>query len=140
MINTWSIHERETMPVRSGRACSYPGCPAVVHGQRFCQQHAVQIERQYQAQLDDRRGSSSQRGYGAQWRKARTMFLAEHPLCVDPYGDHARQGQVVPATDVDHILPRRQGGSNDASNLQALCHVCHSKKTSLEVGRRRWTG
>lgn len=32
------------------------------------------------------------------------------------------------ALDVDHILPRSQGGSDDAANLQALCWLCNTNK------------
>ena len=31
--------------------------------------------------------------------------------------------------EIDHIIPLYQGGSNDISNLQALCRNCHGKKT-----------
>lgn len=31
--------------------------------------------------------------------------------------------------EIDHIVPIYQGGSNDISNLQALCRNCHGKKT-----------
>ena len=30
---------------------------------------------------------------------------------------------------IDHIIPVYQGGSNEMSNLQALCRNCHGKKT-----------
>ena len=30
--------------------------------------------------------------------------------------------------DVDHIVPRARGGTNDLSNLQALCRECNSQK------------
>jgi 5-methylcytosine-specific restriction protein A len=31
--------------------------------------------------------------------------------------------------EVDHIIPLYKGGSNDESNLIALCRNCHGKKT-----------
>jgi len=37
---------------------------------------------------------------------------------------------------VDHIIPRVQGGTNDPSNLQALCITCHMKKTRQENSTR----
>jgi diadenosine tetraphosphate (Ap4A) HIT family hydrolase len=32
------------------------------------------------------------------------------------------------ALEVDHILPRRRGGSEDQTNLQALCYSCNASK------------
>lgn len=32
------------------------------------------------------------------------------------------------ALEVDHILPRNKGGSNDRTNLQALCYRCNASK------------
>ena len=32
------------------------------------------------------------------------------------------------ALDVDHILPRKHGGTDDSSNLQALCYTCNRSK------------
>lgn len=32
-----------------------------------------------------------------------------------------------------HIQRIADGGSNDSSNLQALCHACHARKTSIET-------
>jgi len=39
------------------------------------------------------------------------------------------------ATEVDHIKPTRNGGSDRPDNLQGLCKSCHSRKTALEDGR-----
>lgn len=62
------------------------------------------------------------------------MVLRRNPACTDPFGVHG--GQYVPATDVDHIVPRAQGGTDAPENLQPLCHACHSRKTA--VGDGRW--
>lgn len=35
---------------------------------------------------------------------------------------------------VDHITPLTAGGTNDESNLQALCKQCHDRKTATEDG------
>jgi 5-methylcytosine-specific restriction endonuclease McrA len=34
--------------------------------------------------------------------------------------------------EIDHHIPLFKGGSNDISNLIALCRNCHGKKTILE--------
>ena len=76
----------------------------------------------------DRRKPSSKRGYGGSWRRWRLMVLAEEPLCRECLA----AGRVTPATDVDHIVPLADGGTNERGNLQALCHSCHSRKTARQ--------
>jgi 5-methylcytosine-specific restriction protein A len=35
----------------------------------------------------------------------------------------------------DHIVPKTQGGTDDASNLQTLCERCHNvKTTTIDAG------
>lgn len=120
------------MPWKPARPCRYPGCPNLITGEgSYCPAHARAKSKAFDAQ----RGTPDQRGYGETWRRLRKMFLAEHPLCADPFGAH--EGRPVVATDVDHIRAKRDGGSDDVSNLQALCHACHSRKTAAEVG---WAG
>ena len=42
-------------------------------------------------------------------------------------------GQILDFTyEIDHHIPLFKGGSNDVSNLIALCRNCHGKKTLLE--------
>jgi 5-methylcytosine-specific restriction endonuclease McrA len=57
----------------------------------------------------------------------RDAYLKVHPICELP-------GCGQPASDVDHRLSRRRGGTDDWSNLQALCHRHHSAKTAAEDG------
>ena len=120
------------MARRAGRPCAVVGCPEVVRDGRYCETHGAERAAQY----DRRRGSSTARGYGYRWQKIRDNYLANHPLCVDPFGDHAADGvDAVAASDVDHIKPKRDGGTDDMDNLQSLCKRCHSKKTAIEDNR-----
>jgi 5-methylcytosine-specific restriction protein A len=43
-----------------------------------------------------------------------------------------------PANHVDHIVAAIEGGTDDLSNLQALCGPCHDAKTGREAARRRY--
>lgn len=42
----------------------------------------------------------------------------------------------APATEVDHVIPRDAGGSDEPANLRALCHDCHASETGRYAGRR----
>jgi 5-methylcytosine-specific restriction endonuclease McrA len=37
-----------------------------------------------------------------------------------------------PASHVDHVIPKHKGGTDELSNLQALCSGCHTFKTAAE--------
>lgn len=67
---------------------------------------------------------------GAAWQKLRAHVLSCEPLC----RDCTARGLTEPATDVDH----RDGdpGNNDLTNLQPLCHSCHSLKTARDHGKK----
>lgn len=39
---------------------------------------------------------------------------------------------LKPWFEVDHVIRLENGGSNDISNLEALCRECHGKKTTKE--------
>ena len=97
--------------------CAVHGCAefAMEHGR--CREHAAQLVARYEQTRPD----AVERGYGGEWLKLRKEFLSEYPDC-------AICG--APATDVDHIIPRVRGGSDDVDNLESLCHACHSRKTA----------
>ncbi len=122
------------MPRKAAKACAHPGCPNLVRDskQRYCETHRQQRQRKHDAQ----RGTSSQRGYGSRWRRLRKMVLSGQPLCADPFGTHAALGELVVATEVDHIIPKRAGGGDSMDNLQALCRACHNRKTRVDTRRK----
>lgn len=116
------------MPTRAARPCRVSQCPGLaVPGSRFCNEHQPLTR---QRPRPDNRPSAHQRGYGSTWRMLRLMQLRSQPICADPFGVHG--GIIVPATDVDHIVPRSRGGEDVIENLQSLCHSCHSMKTRRE--------
>ena len=100
------------MPLAPPRLCR---CGALVRGRcPHCQRDQDQV-----------RGNAAERGYDGKWRIKRAAFLNAHPWCSE-----AGCGQR--ATDVDHIIPRRLGGTDVWTNLQPLCHRHHSSRTATE--------
>lgn len=99
--------------------CRHRGCPQLVSGGGYCQTHAKD------ARSPDRRESAHRRGYGRRWKRLRDWMLSRRPFCAIP-------GCGRPATDLDHIVPRAEGGTDDPDNLQPLCKACHSRKTAAE--------
>ncbi|WP_296228575.1 HNH endonuclease [Ralstonia sp. UBA689] len=80
---------------------------------------------------DSERGSRHARGYDAAWERKRDRILERAGgLC--ECADCARLGRVRLATEVDHIVPKAQGGSDDDDNLQAINKDCHKAKTLRE--------
>lgn len=87
-----------------------------------------------QAQLDEQARREHDAFYGAEWRRARLQCLRRARwLCQRCEA----QGRLVPARQVDHIIPREEGGTHAQSNLQALCIPCHADKTAAEQGKER---
>ena len=114
-------------PQKAKRPCLVNSCKEYAVNQGYCDNHQDKIKKK-----DRERGTAHQRGYDAQWAKARDAFLDEHPLCVECH----KTRYINPATVVDHIIPHK--GSLelfwDESNHQPLCKRHHDIKTQREDG------
>jgi 5-methylcytosine-specific restriction protein A len=73
--------------------------------------------------------NSDRRGYDSKWRKTRKRILERDgylcQVCLE-------SGIIREAKQVDHIKNKKSGGTDDDSNLQAICIPCHKEKTRLE--------
>ena len=103
------------------KPCYHIGCPNLVQKGAYCEEHR---------ERNDKRGSSTARGYDYAWQQRRTAFLnkSENALCYDCL--NMRPEQTTAATEVHHIMAKGNGGTDKYSNLMGLCHDCHSKRTS----------
>jgi len=121
--------ERNNMPARLKRRCRFPGCPHTTDRQ-FCAQHSAQGARL----LDERRGSSYERGYDHRWqavaaeRRRLDCYLCRACLAED---------RLTVSSLVDHIIPLhvRPDWRLEVDNTQVLCAACHARKTADDVRR-----
>ena len=64
------------------------------------------------------------------WRRQRVVILMrDRGVC--------HVCHLAGATEVDHIVPVSLGGTDDPSNLAAICSPCHAKKSSAEGNAAR---
>ena len=80
------------------------------------------------------RESRHKRGYGRAWEKLRAQVMErDRHLCQPCY--RATPQRFTPAREVDHILSKAKGGTDDLSNLQAICAPCHRDKSARDQGK-----
>lgn len=100
------------------RYCLAPHCPEMVEGRvAYCPTHAPQkvwVKK-------ERTGAS---GWAWSRIRRRVLSLANYSCEVPGCGR--------PATEVDHVVPRAEGGTDDLENLRALCIGCHASKSEDE--------
>jgi len=111
------------MPMKPPIACTHKGCSRLAKAGDggLCSVHKKARHDNYSKMRGDK---SITRIYGTKaWKLARRMALErDNGWCV--------MCQKKPAILVDHIKELKDGGSPyDLSNLQSLCHACHTKKT-----------
>ena len=107
------------MPRKPKRPCSYLGCPRLTND-RYCEEHTRIVNNNYNRYERDR---ETPKRYNRAWKRIRDAYVAAHPLCEECL----KQGRVVPVDQVHHIVPLREGGTNDLSNLVSLCSACHAR-------------
>lgn len=75
----------------------------------------------------DERPSSHRRGYGGKnWASTRMQVIVRDCSTCQSCG------RVCTGRDchVDHIIPKKAGGTDAIENLQILCQQCHQSKTA----------
>ena len=97
--------------------CAAPGCPTLTRD-TYCDVHKPEP-------WAGRRGFE---GYKGDWLRIRAQVLHEEPFC-------RMCGR--PSTTVDHIVPRARGGTDERSNLQALCNDCRRRKDAADAAEGR---
>lgn len=112
------------MPMLPPRPCPVAGCPSLGR----CAVHARPAlpQKEKPRLYDDRRGSSTKRGYDRKWRKRREDYFKRNPYC-NQCGKLLGKRKIL-----DHRIAKAQGGADDDSNLQGLCVYCNNRKTGME--------
>lgn len=121
-----------TMPSKAPRPCRCRGCRNVTTDRDgYCDDHADMRAGWVKTQQGK---TTTQRGYGHAWRKLRWQVMQRDKalcqVCLE-------LNRITSATEVDHIVPKFQGGTDALDNLRAICHACHRDKTQSESGEGR---
>ena len=113
------------MPVRAPTPCRKPGCGALCRdGTGYCEAHKHDGWQRHQQGK-----TSAQRGYGIRWQRLRDVIVRrDKGMCVMCLA----RGIAKTGTDVDHIIAKARGGTDDPANLQLLCREHHRAKTAKE--------
>lgn len=88
---------------------------------------------------DASRLTPEQRGYGWEWRKTRLLIL-QRDRYVCQCDRCKADGVVRQASQVDHRIPKFEGGTDAHDNLQAISRPCHAIKSAEEAKRARLLG
>lgn len=117
------------------RPCRKIGCPGKTTDKTgYCDKHK-KTENGW-SRNERTKGNRHKRGYGYQWEKLRQKILKRDEYLCQP---SLRKGLVVVAEEVDHIIPKEHGGTDEESNLQSISKVEHRAKTAKERGRKKST-
>ena len=111
------------MPKMPPRPCTTARCSNMSTNKGKCEEHQPEP---WQSSIGK---TPTERGYGAKWKRIRKRALVrDNYLCQDCLSRNI----LTNATDVDHILNKKRGGTDAIDNLQSLCNPCHKAKTIEE--------
>jgi 5-methylcytosine-specific restriction protein A len=118
------------MASKAKSICRHPGCNKAIDVSGYCELH----KRNESGWCTTSKISAVKRGYGWAWQQLRSTILErDSGLC-----QACRiKGYITLATEVDHIVAKALGGTDDEANLQAICRSCHAKKTALDRRRKK---
>lgn len=77
---------------------------------------------------------SAQSSRGTGWNRLRLAVL-ERDGWVCSTCSKALEGDDA---TVDHVIAKASGGTDDTSNLVAMCRICNSKKQDRTLTRLNW--
>lgn len=108
--------------------CKRMGClsPAVHRG--YCDTHSNSMKTT--TMVAEQRSDGQEMYRSALWKRLRKSTMMKYPLCVRCLS----YGLTRKTEHIDHVIPHRGNSQlfTDTSNLQGLCHSCHSYKTNRE--------
>lgn len=113
------VHASAKVSAKRMRVCSRPGCGALTR-QGMCDTCKRESE--------SKRGSSTQRGYGAGHTTFRRAVLAKHPVCVLCRRAPSRVADHWPLSRRELVAAGRN--PNDPRYGRGLCTPCDSAQTA----------
>jgi 5-methylcytosine-specific restriction enzyme A len=118
------------MPTASPKPCCQCGV-LVLDGTTRCTAHKARAG----TFADRGRGTRQQRGYGATWDRTRAVVLQRDAGVCQPCRRH---GIFHGGQEVDHVVAKERGGTDELDNLQTICREVHRAKTTAEKLGQVW--
>ena len=106
---------------RTARICGKTGCPEIVLGGTYCDEHKLN------GWSTSTRNTRNPPG----WERTRAFILRRD-------GNSCKYCGAT-ATEVDHVIPLTRGGTHAVTNLVAACTTCNKQKNYKERTGHTWT-